>query len=94
MDVRLEAFLEAAGIAGTAIGSQSGESSRLLRPCPESAALTEILPFDFAELLECVADLAEVVAVAYLYVESLHFGEQLAKIALDRYVNLRATRRV
>lgn len=53
-----------------------------------SRILAEILPFDLAELLQRITNLSQVVTIANLYMESLHLVEQLARVPVDRYVDL------
>ena len=55
------------------------------------SSLTEILPFNLPDLLQSIADLAEVVTVADLYVESLHVGQQPARVSVHSYVDLGPT---
>ena len=72
----------------------SFEFSLLPRSSCSLSALSEILPLDLSYFLERVADFAEVVAVADLDVESLHFSQQLARVTFDGYVDLGPTGRM
>jgi len=48
-----------------------------------SRILAEILPFDCPQFFQRITDLAEVITIADLCVESLHISEQLATITID-----------